>query len=114
MWQSRAHESQDALHATKVLRAILKKVQTPDPGADGGAQCPLSRALSGVGPFEGGSHVCRNQEECETIPAITQTFPEQAVDFDELPALDRFFNNSTTMEWSRFNCPLLFSDVPQL
>lgn len=47
------------------------------------------------------------------MPAITQMFPEQALDFDELPALDRFITNESMLDWSRFNCPLLFTDVPQ-
>jgi hypothetical protein len=47
------------------------------------------------------------------VPAITQMFPEQALDFDELPALDRFITNESMLGWSRYNCPLLFTDVPQ-
>lgn len=117
MWQSRASESHDALHATKVLRAILNKVEEP-PGpvastANGGSQCPLSRGLNGISPFEGGSYVCRNVEECAQVPAISQTLVDQAVNFDELPALDRLFTSEAMLDWSRFNCPVLFSDTEQ-
>lgn len=115
LWHARARESQDAFHAAKVLRAILKKVETPSAtaAADGGCQCPLCKDHGGTGPFEGGAHSCSNLEECARVPAITQMFPEQMLDFDELPALDRFITNESMLDWSRSNCPLLFTDVPQ-
>lgn len=113
MWQSRAGESQDALHASRVLQAILKKGSNPpaNGGGGGGSQCPLSQGLGGNGPFEGGSRFCTNREECERVPAITQLSADQTVNFDELPALDRFFTSETMLDWSRANCPLLFTDA---
>jgi hypothetical protein len=64
-----------------------------------------------TGPFEG-SHFCQNLEQCQQVPVLAQTQVTEQIDFDELPDLDSFFTgDGPTLNWGRFQCPLLFSDI---
>lgn len=117
MWHARASDSLDAVHASKVLRAILKKVNDQKTGPLSSAKeasCPMSsgkRDQEAPGPFEG-SHFCQNVEQCQKVPALSQTQVTEQINFDELPDLDSFFTgDGPTLDWGRFNCPLLFSDI---
>ncbi|CAM1500877.1 Fc.00g100390.m01.CDS01 [Cosmosporella sp. VM-42] len=90
IWTERGAHSQDALHASKVLRAILNKVETPT-GASS-----ASSTLVPETPSTGETFGSGQLEPPDMTPMQLTDFP---VNFDEMPPVDSFFGGHE-LDWN--------------
>ncbi|KAK5987150.1 Fusarisetin A cluster transcription factor fsa6-like protein [Cladobotryum mycophilum] len=120
IWLSRSTRSTDATHASKVLRAILNKVETPaaaavaapssNPPPSWMSETPSTSTYShdhgggGGGGGGGGEQMpsVLDMSEVNQVPPFNSSSSpstDYPVNFDEVPSLDEFFNNSDMVDW---------------
>jgi hypothetical protein len=103
----RSFESQDAAFATKVLRAILKRVGSPSSASSGNQSLPLGHT-----PVHMMLSQQRNGEHAAKGSTVLMQDPldgVQHLNFDELPPLDGIFNNSEPFDWVSLSLLSLFA-----
>ncbi|KAK7413510.1 hypothetical protein QQX98_007587 [Neonectria punicea] len=90
IWTERGAKSKDARHASKVLAAILNKVETP--------------AAADTNFSDGSTLVASDTPSTGDAYAPPDLSPMQLTDypvnFDELPPLDSFFSNPERLDWN--------------
>lgn len=119
IWSARGAESAEAMHASKVLRAVLSKVNSPASQTENDVtshhstqSSPSSAGGSGQhqsGPAPGGGKGGDQPPADQYMGGIDQGYD---VNFDEVPDLDTLFPSTEALNWVSFRPPpppLLFA-----
>lgn len=101
VWVERSAWSRDALHASKVLRAILNKVESPISISTGSATL-----IGETTPDVPGVDSIGDIVPPDLTPMQISDYP---VNFDDIPSVDSFFNN--TSEGVDWVSSILFPDL---
>ncbi|KPM36672.1 hypothetical protein AK830_g9907 [Neonectria ditissima] len=104
IWTERAAKSKDARHASKVLAAILNKVETP--AAADTSLSDGSTLVAGDTPGSGDAYA-----PPDLSPMQLTDYP---VNFDELPPLDSFFGNREGLDWNTIDQYLRQGDAEEI
>ncbi|KAF7545902.1 hypothetical protein G7046_g9455 [Stylonectria norvegica] len=101
IWTERSVASVDAMHASKVLRAILHKVESPAAATSVGSTTLVPDTPSTGGEsFSSGASLGGGEAPIPDLtPMSLAEFPAPAA-FDEMPPLDSFFGSTECLDWN--------------
>lgn len=103
MWLARSKDSADALHGSKVLRAILSRIDTTTTASpsSGPASSSTARTLQSDNDT---ARTTQSSQELASELGISEANFTNMLNFDDLPSLETVFtNNNETTYWVSTN-----------
>jgi hypothetical protein len=110
MWLARSKDSADALHGSKVLWAILSRIDTTTTTSPSSGPASSSTARSTLQSDNDTARTTQSSQELASELGISEANFTNMLNFDDLPSLETVFaNNNETTYWVSTNLCLLFT-----
>ncbi|CAH0016003.1 unnamed protein product [Clonostachys rhizophaga] len=100
MWLARSKDSADALHGSKVLRAILSRIDTTTTTSPSSGPASSSTARTLQSDNDDTARTTQSSQELASELGISEANFTNMLNFDDLPSLETvFMNNNETTYW---------------